>query len=298
MVFVQVNEDPTTRIINELRGEVLRLREQLLLSQGNGVSGNIDVSSRINAEAKSSLLQAEEALRNYAKQWEAKQQSMRIVKSKLLKKRHAAYGAGDLAESEIHLTPHLISLSNDPMLHMAVTIYLPAGGALRVGRPQTGDNFDEGQMVAPDLQLEGLGIEAQHCTITNDRQTSVVTLTCESSAVTYINGRPVGGLSQQLFDGDRIVLGHCSHLFCFCDPRSVPEDSFKDTSSVPTYQQALREILLGRVETDSERRERLGALVSVITSCWNAYYDININLLYVTMMIIFLQTLTPGITTY
>ncbi|CAE7518177.1 KIF13B [Symbiodinium microadriaticum] len=118
-----VNEDPTTKIINDLRSEVLRLREQLLMSKGGSVG-------TISSDVKSSLLQAEEALRNYAQQWEAKQQSMRIVKSKLKQKRCAAYGAGELEVSELQRTPFLTSLSNDPMLNMAVRVYLPIGGAL------------------------------------------------------------------------------------------------------------------------------------------------------------------------
>jgi hypothetical protein len=257
-VQLQVNEDPTTRIINDLRGEVLRLREQLMLSQGGSSSG-VDTSSRMNADVKNSLLQAEEALRNYARQWEAKQQSMYSVKSKLLKKRFAAYGVGDLQESEIEMTPYLMSLSNDPLLHMAVKVYIPSGGALRVGRPAIFEASEEEAAAAPaDLQLEGLGIESSHCVIAHALDTHIVTLTNEPSAVTYVNGKPVDGV-QQLFHGDRVVLGLCSHLFSFCDPRTTPDEG--GGTALPTHQQALREILLGRVETDAERRERLGTLV-------------------------------------
>eukprot|EP00392_Amoebophrya_sp_AT5.2_P019421 g20249.t1 len=130
-IYNEVNEDPTTKIINDLRNEVLRLRGQLSLSQQSAGGGD---AARISPDVKSSLLHAEEALRNYAKQWEAKQQSMRFVKSKLLKKRCAAFGAADLEESEIDSTPFLLSLSSDPLLDMAVKVFIPPGAILRIGR--------------------------------------------------------------------------------------------------------------------------------------------------------------------
>lgn len=89
-IFTQaiVNEDPTTKIINDLRNEVLRLREQLLI-QSNNISPssfNEDKKPILSSEMTQKLIKAEETLRNYAKQWETKQQSMKLVKSKLLKK--------------------------------------------------------------------------------------------------------------------------------------------------------------------------------------------------------------------
>lgn len=212
LILRQVNEDPTTKIINDLRNEVLRLRGQLSLSQQSAGGGD---AARISPDVKSSLLHAEEALRNYAKQWEAKQQSMRFVKSKLLKKRCAAFGAADLEESEIDSTPFLLSLSSDPLLDMAVKVFIPPGATLRIGRSPVTDDYGatdgaggsgggagdgEGAAVhhLPDLQLAGLGIEEWHCVIAHSQEApsmceSIVTLTAESGAVTYINGKQLSG---------------------------------------------------------------------------------------------------------
>ena len=232
-----------------------------MLSQGTNVGG-------LNTDVRNSLLQAEEALRTYAKQWEAKQQSMRTVKSKLRNKRWAAYGAGDLEESELQRTPCLTSLSNDPMLNLAVRVYLPAGGSIRIGRPVTevSEDGEERALKPSDLQLEGLGIEERHCVISHNASEwgeAPVILTNDSmTSMTYINGKqiPQGDLSGvELADGDRIVLGLCSHIFYFSDPRH------DQLSAPPTHQQALREVLLGRAETESERKERLAMMV------WNLW---------------------------
>ena len=76
-----VNEDPTTKIINELRKEVLRLREELSITQARGASpgsstsdGGI-ASKKLNEKMKEHLLMAENALQTYAKAWEQKEVS-------------------------------------------------------------------------------------------------------------------------------------------------------------------------------------------------------------------------------
>jgi hypothetical protein len=83
-----VNEDPTTKIINELRNEVLRLRKELQLGGGSGATssptrggggGASDggVSSKhLNEKMKEHLLAAESALHTYAKAWESKEVSV------------------------------------------------------------------------------------------------------------------------------------------------------------------------------------------------------------------------------
>ena len=84
-----VNEDPTTKIINELRNEVMRLRDELSgAGHSQGSSGSLSgspvaqsgggaeegmSSKKINEKMKEHLLMAENALQSYAKAWESKE---------------------------------------------------------------------------------------------------------------------------------------------------------------------------------------------------------------------------------
>lgn len=199
---------------------------------------------------------------------------MKLVKSKLLKKKFTAFGAGDINEIEIQNTPYLISLSNDPMLNLAIKIYLPPGNTLRIGRSI--DSIQQSQQLQqstqsqqlidqpPDLNIEGLGIEYNHCILLHQINGNVLMMTTPS-AITYINGKQINSEMFQnqnieevgiiLKSGDRIVLGICSHIFLFCDPK------LSSINSLPTHEQAIREVILGRGETEYEKKERLAALV-------------------------------------
>jgi kinesin family member 1 len=89
-----VNEDPTTKIINELRNEVLRLREELgggggggsavqrgISGSGSGEGGGGGggdggaAAKKMKERMKEHLLMAEDALQTYAKAWESKEVS-------------------------------------------------------------------------------------------------------------------------------------------------------------------------------------------------------------------------------
>jgi hypothetical protein len=336
----QVNEDPTTKIINDLRNEVLRLREQLLL-QGSGSSGSgsadetkrIKKSAMLSPEVSQKLLKAEETLRQYAKQWETKQQSMKMVKSKLLKKKFSAFGTENLQNEEIQRTPYIISLSSDPMLNLAVKIYLPVGNTLKIGKaalpPQqqqqqqqqqqhvNGDEGDHSDAAgtevgtggpSPDLQIDGLGIESGgHCVL-HHRSDGTVTLTSPSTAMTYINGlhtatvhgvmtsidhEEESGVSvvMPLATNDRIVLGVCSHVFAFVDPR---QQQMLPPLPLPTYEQAVREVILGRGETESEKKERLAGLVRGIDSFLSVLISSPFSLLLLLLLLLLLRSGTFG----
>lgn len=177
-----------------------------------------------------------------------------MVRSKLLKKKFAAFGKGGLSEDEIDRTPFLVSLSNDPMLNMAVKIYLVPGQSLRIGRKIEDESTPHGWV--PDLQIDGLGIEASHCVL-HHQASGEVSIISVAPAITYVNGLSIATAGEEgvaLSDGDRVVLGVCSHIFAFVDPRVAP-------APTPSHEQAVREVILGRVETESERKERLAALV-------------------------------------
>jgi hypothetical protein len=237
------------------------------------------------------------------------QQSMMNVKSKLQRRRAAggvattSFGVGAMSQEQACETPYLVSLSGDPMLHLAVKVFVPAASTLRIGRgrwevgagagPRPGA---EGEIVDDDndLQLEGLGIEPSHCSVRHCQDTGHVVLTVVRGAACFVNGAEVLARDSSgdeagliLRGGDRVVLGVCSHVFVFIDPRCAEEDvpvkvddsnpvassgqvapgarsSIAAQESLTSHDQAIREVILGRTETLREKEVRLATMVSAL----------------------------------
>jgi hypothetical protein len=66
--------------------------------------------------------------------------------------------------------------------------------------------------------------------------------------------------TQILNPGDRIILGECSHVFLYVTPE-MNADIEAGKIPLPTYNQAIREVILGRVESAEERKRRLALRV-------------------------------------
>ena len=62
--------------------------------------------------------------------------------------------------------------------------------------------------------------------------------------------------------GDILVLGECSHVFVFVTP-DIAAGVENGRLSMPTYNQAVREVILGRVESIDERKRRVATRVSL-----------------------------------
>ena len=96
----------------------------------------------------------------------------------------------------------------------------------------------------------------------------------------YVNGVPLdSGSHSELVHGDRLVIGPCSHLFSVVDPQmrdrlqeqsqgkrgSKGKDSRGSNDSTamttPTYEMAVREVLLRKAESAEQRGQRLSRMV-------------------------------------
>jgi hypothetical protein len=250
------------------------------------------------------------------------QLSMQNVKTKLQKRRAAggiattSFGVGNMSQEQVSETPYLVSLSGDPMLHLAVKVYIPTSSTLRIGRgEQPVEQSSDGVSIDNDLQLEGLGIEPVHCSVRHCQVSGRVLLEVAPGAACYVNGAQVlphfssGEMEQDrrgksgaeikrsavpatvaLRGGDRVVLGVCSHVFAFIDPRCDIDDvslgrgelstqiriggskslaeglkrSIKAQEGLASHDQAVREVILGRVETQHEKEVRLATMVRLL----------------------------------
>ena len=225
---------------------------------------------------------------------------MNTVKTKLQKRRAAAgvsttsFGVGVMSQEEVTRTPYLVSLSGDPLLHLKVKVYIPPASTLRIGRGKKMTTADSVCDNDNDLQLEGLGIEDNHCSIRHCEEFGQVLLIVEPNAVCYVNGARVSkameGEEEEMCQivlngGDRVILGICSHVFAFIDPRrtlqeiqckrtgtrdaiqgsclSEVKSSIATQEGMTSHDQAIREVILGRVETLREKEVRLATMVSL-----------------------------------
>ncbi|XP_036950876.1 kinesin-like protein KIF13B isoform X4 [Acanthopagrus latus] len=182
-----VNEDPNARIIRELREEVEKLRDQL--TQAESLKAP-DLKDRLEESEK--LIQEmtitwEEKLR---KTEEVAQERQKQLESLGISLQSSGIKVGDDKS-------FLVNLNADPALNELLVYYLK-------------EHTKVGSADSQDIQLCGMGIQAEHCIIDITTEAAVI-LTPYRNARTCVNGSPVtSGL--QLHHGDRILWGN-NHFF-------------------------------------------------------------------------------------
>ncbi|KAI8734871.1 kinesin protein KIF28P, partial [Biomphalaria glabrata] len=170
-----VNENPTDKLIRELREENLRLME-LLKAGGAGAATGAVASSQ----------EVEEMKRQYQEQMEANQRELEMMKKSWTESKEsqaeslAKLEAEKKRNEERKVTPHFWNLSEDPAL-TAVLIHFCREGTAKIGNKQASP--------VPEILMNGLGIQKEHATLTNKKGT--VTLKPLTGAKITINGKPV-----------------------------------------------------------------------------------------------------------
>ncbi|XP_034438413.1 kinesin-like protein KIF1A isoform X6 [Hippoglossus hippoglossus] len=237
-----INEDPSNRLVRELKEEVSRLKD-LLFSQGlgdiidmtNAMTGMSPsptlsaLSSRAGSiaslhdrimfspgseEAIERLKETEKIIAELNETWEEKlrrTEAIRMEREALLAEMGVAMreDGGTVGVFSPKKTPHLVNLNEDPLMSECLLYYIK-DGITRVGRLDASSR--------QDIVLSGHFIKDEHCTFTSsDGPTGemVVLEPCEG-AETYVNGKRVTEPTV-LISGNRIILGK-SHVFRFNHP--------------------------------------------------------------------------------
>ena len=221
-----VNEDPNARMIRELKEELAQLRSKL----GGGVGiasedtyppgtpldqqmvsitqadGTVKRVSK--AEIQEQLSQSEKLYRNLNQTWEEKLQ----MTEQIHKEREAALEElgisiehGNVGLSTPKKMPHLVNLSDDPLLAECL-VYNLKPGTTTVGNVEA--------ETAAEIRLNGSKIMDQHCKL--DNMDNVVTLIPSEGAAVMVNGVRVDE-PKRLKSGNRIILGDF-HIFRFNNP--------------------------------------------------------------------------------
>uniref|UniRef100_A0A8C3AIJ4 Kinesin family member 13B n=1 Tax=Cyclopterus lumpus TaxID=8103 RepID=A0A8C3AIJ4_CYCLU len=182
-----VNEDPNARIIRELREEVEKLRVQLTQAE-----------SLKAPELKDRLEESEKLIQEMTITWEEKLRKTEEVAQERQKQLESL--GISLQSSGIKVgddKSFLVNLNADPALNELLVYYLK-------------EHTKVGSADSQDIQLCGMGIQAEHCVIDIAADSAVV-LSPYRNARTCVNGSPVTS-ALQLHHGDRIFWGN-NHFF-------------------------------------------------------------------------------------
>uniref|UniRef100_A0A672Q907 Kinesin family member 13B n=1 Tax=Sinocyclocheilus grahami TaxID=75366 RepID=A0A672Q907_SINGR len=182
-----VNEDPNARIIRELREEVEKLRDQLTQAE-----------SMKAPELKDRLEESEKLIQEMTVTWEEKLRKTEEIAQERQKQLESL--GISLQSSGIKVGEDkcfLVNLNADPALNELLVYYLK-------------EHTKVGSADSQDIQLCGMGIQAEHCVI-NITPEGAVFLSPYRNSRTCVNGSPVTS-RQQLHHGDRILWGN-NHFF-------------------------------------------------------------------------------------
>ena len=223
-----VNEDPNARMIRELKEELAQLRSKL--GGGNGAvgvgpdtyppgtpldqqivsitqtDGSVKVVSK--AEIVEQLNQSEKLYQDLNQTWEEKLQKTEEIhkeREAALEELGISIEKGNVGLSTPRKMPHLVNLSDDPLLAECL-VYNIKPGLTTVGNVDTSTDAE--------IRLNGSKILHQHCIFEN--VDNVVTVIPSERAAVMVNGIRVDQ-PKRLRSGNRIILGDF-HIFRFNNP--------------------------------------------------------------------------------
>lgn len=236
-----VNEDANARMIRELKEELSLLRSKLGGGGGGGVGGvggaavpadevyaeGTPLEKQIvtitapdgsqkkvsKAEIAEQLSQSEKLLTDLNQTWEqkmAKTEEIHKEREAALEELGISIEKGFIGLSTPKKMPHLVNLSDDPLLAECL-VYNLKPGVTMVGNVESESNADNHL----GIKLKGTRILPEHCSFENAADGTVTLIPREGAAV-MINGKRITE-PQQLHSGYRVILGDF-HIFRFNHP--------------------------------------------------------------------------------
>jgi kinesin family protein 1 len=226
-----VNEDPNARMIRELKEELAQLRSKL---SGGGSAGIVEeqyapdtplekqivsiaqpdgsIKKVSKAEIVEQLNQSEKLYKDLNQTWEEKLQKTEEIhkeREAALEELGISIEKGFVGLSTPKKMPHLVNLSDDPLLAECL-VYNLKPGTTTVG------NVDAENQTA-EIRLNGSQILDDHCTFEN--VDGVVTVIPKDNAGVMVNGVRIDK-PKRLRSGYRIILGDF-HIFRFNHPQEA-----------------------------------------------------------------------------
>ncbi|KAL2152556.1 hypothetical protein VTH82DRAFT_5740 [Thermothelomyces myriococcoides] len=230
-----INEDANARMIRELKEELALLRSKLG-NGGGGASGPSVPAEEVyaegtpleqqivsitqpdgtvkkvsKAEIAEQLNQSEKLLRDLNQTWEeklAKTEEIHKEREAALEELGISIEKGFIGMSTPKKMPHLVNLSDDPLLAECL-VYNLKPGVTTVGNVES--NADH----QANIRLNGSKILHEHCVFENAPDGTVTIIPKEGAAV-MVNGKRISEPTR-LHSGYRIILGDF-HIFRFNHP--------------------------------------------------------------------------------
>ncbi|KAJ9271641.1 hypothetical protein DTO212C5_2433 [Paecilomyces variotii] len=233
-----VNEDPNARMIRELKEELAQLRSKLgggAAAGGAVAAGGVpaeeyyppdtplekqivsiaqpdgSVKKVTKAEIVEQLNQSEKLYKDLNQTWEEKLQKTEEIhkeREAALEELGISIEKGFVGLSTPKKTPHLVNLSDDPLLAECL-VYNIKPGTTTVGNVDTAKSSE--------IRLNGSKILHHHCTFEN--VDNVVTIVPSEGAAVMVNGLRIDKPTR-LRSGYRIILGDF-HIFRFNHPQEA-----------------------------------------------------------------------------
>jgi kinesin family protein 1 len=239
-----VNEDANARMIRELKEELALLRGKLGTGGGGGApvpaeevyaegtpleqqivsitqsDGTVKKVSK--AEIAEQLNQSEKLLTDLNQTWEqklAKTEEIHKEREAALEELGISIEKGFIGLTTPKKMPHLVNLSDDPLLAECL-VYNLKPGVTTVG------NIESNADHQTNIRLNGSRILHAHCVFENAND--VVTLIPGEGAAVMVNGKRVTE-PKRLHSGYRIILGDF-HIFRFNHPMEAREERAQQQS--------------------------------------------------------------------
>ncbi|TPX17580.1 uncharacterized protein E0L32_012114 [Thyridium curvatum] len=229
-----INEDANARMIRELKEELAVLRSKL--GSGGGAPGVAVPADEVfpegtpldqqivsitspdgtvkkvsKAEIAEQLSQSEKLLQDLNQTWEQKMQKTEEIhkeREAALEELGISIEKGFIGLSTPKKMPHLVNLSDDPLLAECL-VYNLKPGTTTVGN---GDSNADHQA---NIRLNGSRILHEHCSFENAPD-GTVTIIPQPEAAVMVNGKRITE-PKQLHSGYRVILGDF-HIFRFNHP--------------------------------------------------------------------------------
>jgi kinesin family protein 1 len=225
-----VNEDPNARMIRELKEELAQLRSKLSGGASGGImeeqyapdtpldkqivsitqpDGTIKKVSK--AEIVEQLSQSEKLYTDLNQTWEQKLQKTEEIhkeREAALEELGISIEKGFVGLSTPKKMPHLVNLSDDPLLAECL-VYNLKPGTTTVGNVESA--------TTAEIRLNGSQILHEHCVFEN--VDGAVTVVPRDNAGVMVNGQRIEK-PKRLRSGYRIILGDF-HIFRFNNPQEA-----------------------------------------------------------------------------
>ncbi|KAK2590765.1 hypothetical protein QQS21_011556 [Conoideocrella luteorostrata] len=244
-----INEDANARMIRELKEELSLLRSKLgggtvapggtpipaeeVYAEGTPLEQQMvtittadgTVKKVSKADIAEQLNQSEKLLTDLNQTWEQKLQKTEEIQKEreaALEELGISIDKGFIGLSTPKKMPHLVNLSDDPLLAECL-VYNLKPGTTTVGNVET--NTDN----QVNIRLNGTRILHDHCKFENNTDGTVVVVPSEGASV-MVNGKRITE-SKQLHSGYRVILGDF-HIFRFNHPLEAKAERAEVGSSL------------------------------------------------------------------